>query len=362
MLKSGCCASFRTWSTVSARCAAACSANHLSITSAIALETIVEGVERHLPFGRVESRRGCRARPAGRSYCPQRRIAPWRARAAFAGSAAAMKSKRNRAKAANALRVGRQVVARCTGGVVRREKLVRATPCRSRHAAASRASCTASVSTTFIRSAISAFARQQDRFGLERRVQRVRPERRADRAHDGLKINVLARAPAMSAPSLVPASPRSARMGRCRPAPVARARPSRRSAMTIDRRREIAVDREQRRFGRHSRTSSSASGWSSTISRSGAISAPLSLADQRGPERDRHRLFYRLAGRRLLVLFEVQGRASSPRRHARAARVTLGVPAWLYQILNGSGRRRSPSSSACTKSSQVAALPSWRSK
>ncbi len=64
-----------------------------------------------------------------------------------------------------------------------------AAPSRSPARSASRDAWIASGSTMSIRSAIRRFARQQDRFGLEGRIERVRLQRRADRANHGLGID-----------------------------------------------------------------------------------------------------------------------------------------------------------------------------
>ena len=153
------------------------------------------------------------------------------------------------------------------------------------------------------------------------------------------------RAPAISAASSIPASPRSARTDHYRPAPASPAHPARRSASTM-------TGAEKLRLIDSNGVSVTLSnvtlcrGWSRTISRSGQISCAAFLADQRGLERDGHRLLVGLAGRRILVLLEVQRCASCASASCSSRARTFGVPAWLYQILNGVRSTPLPSSSA----------------
>ena len=58
------------------------------------------------------------------------------------------------------------------------------------------------------------------------------------------------------------------------------------------------------------------------------------LADQTERERDHHRLFGRLAGRRRRLCLAVERVSLARRRRSVSPTVTSGVPAWLYQRMN----------------------------
>ena len=113
-----------------------------------------------------------------------------------------------------------------------------------------------------------------------------------------------------------------------------------------DRRGEAAVDRQQRRLGDIvERDALLAPGRGRSAARA-QISAPLCLADQRGPQRDRHRLLDRLPGRRRRHAARGAGSRVRAAASCSSRAVTFGVPAWLYQILNGDRSTPLASSSA----------------
>ena len=108
---------------------------------------------------------------------------------------------------------------------VRREQLVRQRACRSPCRSGSRDAWIASGSTTSIRSAIRLSLGSRIASALNAGSSALDCSVARDRADHRLGIDrFAARAGDRAPPSSVPASPRSGRTGRCRPAPAARAR------------------------------------------------------------------------------------------------------------------------------------------
>ena len=171
IVKSGCWASFSTWSTVSAALRRGLEREPFVEHQRVVVEALVEGVQRGLPLRHLESTRGRRARPAGRSCCRRGRTAPWRAPPPARWSAAAIRPSATVRSRRTPLAAG--------------DRSSPAAPSLRCAASSSCASAEPIAAQRFARvvdgvgvddvHAVGdqAFARQQDRLGLERRVERV---------------------------------------------------------------------------------------------------------------------------------------------------------------------------------------------
>ena len=142
----------------------------------IVREAVVEGGERRLALGRRRATPGRRARPGGRSCCRPRRTAPWRAPAPSRGSPAREQAERDGAQPARALG-GRAEDRRRLAPSRRsaRQQLVASARADRRAQRLARAMDRVGVDHVHP-VADHALARQQDRLGLERRVERVGPQ------------------------------------------------------------------------------------------------------------------------------------------------------------------------------------------
>ena len=196
---------------------------------------------------------GPQARPGGRSYCRRGRTAPW-PRPRLAGR------RRPRAGPGQRCAAGECPWRAATDRAPRRRRCDARREARRRAAVPiasrrlSRDAWIASGSTSSIRSAIRRVARNQDRLGLERGIERVGLERRRDRADHRRRIRRLAaRAGDQRAHhQLLDRFVAGERFGVGLRQPFELARTALR--LDDDRRGKAAVDRQQRRLGSHCRS------------------------------------------------------------------------------------------------------------